>query len=92
MFIQIIFPSKSIKFKDLDTSLIFIDLEKSLNHKMLGYSKVETIKYYTELIEFIDNGGCVDGSIEKPSWVTIKKALNIDPELDIKEMLLNSIS
>ena len=87
MFIQIIFPSKSIQFEDLDTSLIFYDLEKALNHKMIGYSKEETIIYYSDLIEFIDNGGWVDGTIEKTNWEIIKKTLNLDPELGIKEML-----
>ena len=41
---------------------------------------------------FIDKGGWVDGSIEKSNWEILKKALDLDPELGIKETMHNSIS
>jgi hypothetical protein len=87
MALQTIFPDKLASLDKIKLDIVFKFIRKSVVHRMSGYSFPETKTYYLDLIQFIIDRGGWSNSSKKKEWKIIKKALDLDPELGIEEMI-----
>jgi len=87
MALQTIFPDKLAGLDKIKLDIVFKFIRKSVVHRMSGYSFPETKTYYLDLMDFISDRDGWSNSSKKKEWKIIKKALDMDPELDIEEMI-----
>jgi hypothetical protein len=87
MALQTIFPDKSANIDGIKLDLVFVFISKSVGHRMIGHSFPETKTYYHDLIQFISDRDGWPYSSKKLDWIVIKKALEMDPELEITKIL-----
>lgn len=90
MLIQLTFPLQSEKIIKIKSSILEKRIMKEVDSKMTGYDSEQTKEHYQKLINYLDaKGGWANREDEKEEWLLIKKALEVNPELSIPEILEN---